>query len=491
MNSAGRREAITDDDSTGRHLLEVGHLANFDMPSNCRIRDQLDTCGGETGIQKYYFLDTRGTTEHGTALHRLVASNFCTWKAIESFVQNMMHHTEWFINDDINQQQQQSKSFVGLPPPPTIRQQNSMGATALHVAVYRNALDVDKSIKALLECDQSLHNESSSPSSLAGIPMNDGSYPLHIMTGYNLTIKGEALIALVQADPTVVMKENSVGDNALSLLWKNTLRFRWAISIMKGSTYIDYITEENHCSWMTITTPSQFIRYTKLLIKAALGKGKDGSLTIHQLSSLPRCPPMLLKFAMSSQYNSIFGVQGSVHTMDAQGMLPIHHAVQSVPVNYNRVPDYLEAQYHKSLVEVLLEAYPEGARVYDSRGRLPIHYALESGYVQEFDLMRLVELHPDSLRVQDPLSGLYPFMLVSSFRNHTRQPCNAILSFPEPKSCSSVCIDAVDLDNDDQIMKDNHTEWKKDNVRMSYFLLSFCPEAIQYQGGAPGENECK
>ena len=101
--------------------------------------------------------------------------------------------------------------------------------------------------------------------------------------------------------------------------------------------------------------------------------------------------------------------------------------------------------------------------------------------------MRLVELHPDSLRVQDPLSGLYPFMLVSSFRNHMQQPPCRILPFPGTNSCSN----EVENNDDCNHIQENHTDWKKDHVRMSFFLLSLCPEAIQYQGDGPtaGENK--
>jgi hypothetical protein len=231
--------------------------------------------------------------------------------------------------------------------------------------------------------------------------------------------------------------------------------------------------------------------------KDAEKENEDDGITIHQLCALPRCPPMLLRLALSPAYNLVFRVEGSVHSLDQQGMLPIHHAVQSAPVNYNFVPDYLGTEHRTSLVEILLKQYPQSVRILDNHGRLPLHYALESGLMNESDLLRMVELYPDSLRIQDPVSGLYPFMLVASRAKRqtaitTADPVPNMLSTTSSSTTTETTTNCQSSSststNGDRSTDEDHTEsyldWKKDHVRMSYLLLSLCPEAIQYQGQA-------
>jgi ankyrin repeat protein len=111
----------------------------------------------------------------------------------------------------------------------SLHQQDSKGITALHIAVYRNSVHVEKIVRLLLDCNSSSdcsHTSSidaSNKCSLASIQMKCGSCPLHIVTGQNLTIKEDLLKTLLSADSSVVLKEDANGDNPLSLLWKNTL----------------------------------------------------------------------------------------------------------------------------------------------------------------------------------------------------------------------------------------------------------------------------
>lgn len=86
------------------------------------------------------------------------------------------------------------------------------------------------------------------------------SYPLHILTGHNLTIQPTVLRALLQADPTVPRRADFRHDNPLSLLYKNVLRFRWARD-WEAHGLVPSLAVENcggATSWMTVIAPRQF-----------------------------------------------------------------------------------------------------------------------------------------------------------------------------------------------------------------------------------------
>lgn len=443
----------------------------------------------ESTLDEYYFLDRRGETLDGSALHRLVASKLCTTEALLAFLDNRMAHLESLKMTIICKDEvlhTPTCKFDELPPPPSIRKQYSYGATSLHLAVHRNSIHVDKIIQLLLGCDcTNFSDDTIVPcvsSSLVSIPMNCGSYPLHVLTGQNATINEKALKILVDADPTVIWKEDKNGDNPVSLLWKNTLRFRWAISIMEGAPFIDYIDKENASSWMTITTPWKYIRCTLLMLRAALRKHDNEIFTVHELCAFPRCPPILLMLAMLPEYNADLCVQGSVYSLDENGRLPLHHAVKNAPAHYRYVPDYLKQKCQRSLVSLLLDKFPDAVQIKDSAGRLPLHYALENGCMQETDLMRLVELYPAGLKMEDPVSGLYPFMLVSHTARASTFHLEASHFFLSNKFPSTPESSSEDFGSEGGDLADlkHCMEWKKDHVRVSFLLLSLCPEAMQY-----------
>ena len=130
-------------------------------------------------------------------------------------------------------------SFVG--------RRNRMGATALHIAVWRNSWHAGDVVELLLHANPEESKEGGEgvtssltptpppPLSLASIPMRCGAYPLHVACGLpHLTLRSEILRSLLDADPTLAFAEDVNGDNPLSILWKNVLRYRWARSAERG-----------------------------------------------------------------------------------------------------------------------------------------------------------------------------------------------------------------------------------------------------------------
>ena len=455
------------------------------------------------------------------------------------------------------------------------------GATALHVAVFRNSSYVYDIVKLLLryekygkekdysedttidDFDDDHHNTrnptcTSSKLSVSSIPLERcGSYPLHVVCGQNLTIDERVVELLLQADPSVTTKEDKHGDTPLSLLWKNACRFRWTLSIMDTTKpYIDYI-EENQSSWMTIISPFQFIRLSKLLLCWSLSTtieskgtseisrcgGKksnedvfldeinvDSNVNIHDLCTINRLPPIIYQMMKTKQYNDVLKVVGNARTFDDEGRLPLHIAVQVRPATYQFVPDFVPKSVRKTLIQHLLEDYPEAVYVQDNTGRLPIHYALHSGVCIEDDLLSLLRLYPDSLRVQDPVTHLFPFMLVAA--KHQKQQrdqgqqhhslpnvsqqlisiCRASIggrAIPQTMSSvygvlgdgefdsastssspqrvsSPVPTAGITTSSVTQIEEEQDNHWKDDHIRMTFHLLQLCPDVVHLSSSLPG-----
>jgi len=480
-------------DSSGRDLQRLCLGAKSQNEINRKMREWLEHADTVSKADSY-LKDLYVESDFRVAFNCLLNSYHATKRSVEKFLNHRFYNIERFKKQ--GKHQDNDSTIPTIPQhisPFILYNQDLKVTTALHVAVYRNSLHADKIAKLLLNWDRSSNeylasDEETTVVSLASIPMICGSYPLHILTGQNLTINEDLLETLLYADSSIPFKDDVNGDNPISLLWKNTLRFRWAISVMEGATFIDYI-DNNDCSWIAVITPHQFIEFSLLMAGAALRNQKKSGNTsrtsvnkIHDLYRIPRCPPMLLRLLRSPEYNALFGVHGTAYTFDDHGMLPIHHAVQNPPVTYKFVPSSLKLHREKSLVEMLLEENPGGVRVADDTGRLPLHYALDIGCLLERDLLALIRLYPGSLRIRDPITGLLPFMLASI--NHKRtatynSPNSSVTEVKEEKISSSL------LNTSESVVSRMasaagrcQAEWKRDHLETSYLLLMMCPDAM-------------
>mmetsp|Transcript_54167 Transcript_54167/g.131446 ORF Transcript_54167/g.131446 Transcript_54167/m.131446 type:complete len:625 (+) Transcript_54167:171-2045(+) len=538
------------------------------------------------------------SSPNGTALHRLLAArtNYTTCcprsLLVEKLLEDKHVKQQYQHHELLHSHHQQAhccgKSKSSWSISNSIIQHTTTGpiatgATALHVAVFRNSSYVYDIVKLLLQyekydnekdnsedtttddLDDDHHNNNnnnnrnptstSSKRSVASIPLERcGSYPLHVVCGQNLTIDERVVELLLHSDRSVALEEDKHGDTPLSLLWKNTCRFRWTLSIMDTTKpYIDYI-EENQSSWMTIISPFQFIRLSKLLIYWSLstnvektnasdtgcGGGKksdedvlfdgintDSYVTIHDLCSINRLPPMIYQMTKAKPYNDVLKVVGNARTFDDEGRLPLHVAVQVRPSTYHFVPDFVPESARKSLIQHLLEEYPEAVYVLDNTGRLPIHYALHSGVCIEDDLLSLLRLYPDSLRIQDPVTHLLPFMLVAAnhqqhqYQQHHCLPnvskqlisiCTASTgehAIPQTMPNGSGVLDDDELDaastpssaqrvssqvtpagitssSNKRTEEEQDHHWKDDHIRMTFHLLQLCPDVVHLSSSLSG-----
>ncbi len=170
-------------------------------------------------------------SDFGTSLQCLLNSYHATEVSVEKFLIQQISNVERLYNDDGNVMDANPRNTSYERKKQAIfslHDQDLKGITALHVATYRNSLHADKIAGFLLNwgrfSNEFLNSDKATKQiSMASIPMKCGSYPLHILTGQNLTIKEELLETLLRADPSVPFKDDINGDNPISLLWKNTL----------------------------------------------------------------------------------------------------------------------------------------------------------------------------------------------------------------------------------------------------------------------------
>lgn len=147
-------------------------------------------------------------------------------------------------------------------------------------------------------------------------------------------------------------------------------------------------------------------------------------------------------------------------------MLPLQYAVQTKPATFRFVPDYLKCEYRKTLVGLLLEQYPKSAMVADGKGRLPLHYALEKSYLDENDLLTLVKLYPESLHFQDPVSRLYPCMLVAAQSNQRLQMITTpspLSNWVDPLWTTDVALTQINSMTDNDSLGESEPKWETEN----------------------------
>jgi hypothetical protein len=377
--------------------IELSRILAWHNPfSNCIESDE------QPSSHKYYFLDCKGTNEYGDhALHRLCALHI-NKTAIHNFLAHRKEHERIHnlrpIDDALMDR------YDDLPDPIRVDAANHVGVTALHVAVYRNAWHVEKIVRRILEeCPR-----------LASIPMKCGTYPLHIVTGHNLTISPSVIDYLLQVDPTVVWNDDCYGDNPLSLLWKNVLRFRWS-HYCEMFNVIPEMHKEGDMSWMTVISPEQFCDYCLRMIAAAQGVYNPEHLTWHDVCRMPRCPPLLIRLLLSTEWQHKIPYKhlsrSRLMQTDRHGQTPLHIACATAPTTLRYVPQEIVDTF-RSVVSLFVGASPDAALVLDKYGCCPLHYLVGNTPVLQmshvYDVLELVNACPEALSIQNPTSGLYP-----------------------------------------------------------------------------------
>jgi hypothetical protein len=295
--------------------------------------------------------------------------------------------------------------------------------------------------------------------------MKCGSYPIHVACANNVCIRDGLWRSLIETDPVVILKEDIHGDNPLSLFWKNVLRFSWARRTESGQRIV---CRDGDLSHRSLITPERYWRYSLFLVKHAKSVVHCRQLqlhsfsqvvTIHDMVAMPRCPPLLVRLAL---WNPMWA--GDATTRDVvSGKLALHCAAAAKPFDASYMPPHARNVVPKSVIEILLEANPRSAHVKDNSGRIPLHYAIESGVASAADLFLLWNAYPGGMRVQDPITKLYPFMLLVTrvvSQNPIAGPCR-ISNF----------------------LSELEQPWKTNQVDTAFLMLRRCPEVVTYHAG--------
>ena len=503
-----------------RHIATDHHGSNGDFTIDSLF--YFKTADGYQGYVPYYFFDKHGVEEcYGTSsLHRLAAMH-CPGHVVEDFLQHACHHRQLLDITGSNhyQQSRPPHTILCVDPPRIGGQTAKAGATALHVAVCRNSWYVEETTRILLRAyDDEQHLlvrrgvlQPHEVRSLASIPMASGSLPLHVVCGMHTTVRRDLLTALLDADPTAAIRDDSNGDNAFSLLWKNVLQFNWARRMERGDRPIAFLDNcaESLPTWQTIIGRDEYWKQSIIMLRSVLqetttkrqSKGENtaercsstGSLDVdmmeedqiklHHIAAIPRCPSLLIRMALAS---CKFRSQLS-EADEEDGMLPLHHAAradpyttnylpfpQSVPISCDSLADKANAEnipstdcfggYKgesssslclnlESTLNIVCAIYPNAAAIMDRSGRLPLHLALRSGKTWNAEIQTLFDAHPEGLSRADPRTGLLPFM--------------------------TAAVAEKDLDNESMITNEGKNK-EQDMFTTSFLLLRKKPEVIMH-----------
>lgn len=384
----------------------------------------------------YFRADQQGLTPTGeTALHRFLAFHTTSREALADF---------------LNAAAASNRVDVAA----LLHHRNRAGATALHVALHRNSWHVAGIVDLLLQVAPQL----------AVTPMHCGTYPLHVLTGQSLTINSTVFAVLLQAAPSVATEQDVHGDTPLSLLYKNVLRFRWARAWeLQGQPPQGFDTgsssssrlQKKDLSCMTIIAPDQFLECSLQLLEASAQHSHNNNsnhnhprnkccswLTWHSICATDRCPPLLIRMLLhqilfqqqqeqgDTPACAASSVRRPFRERDARGRLPLHWAATAQAVSTRFLPSDCAPQ-HRTVLELVLTAFPAAASVPDGAGRLPLNVAVSNptllGIAGENNnsksvavrspvkaVMALARTFPASLAVPDPETGLYPVLQLAA-----------------------------------------------------------------------------
>ncbi|KAI2507401.1 hypothetical protein MHU86_7014 [Fragilaria crotonensis] len=135
-----------------------------------------------------------------------------------------------------------------------------------------------------------------------------------------------------------------------------------------------------------------------------------GEYILHAASSLagvsggPTLPlPLLILFHWMHKEKT--------QTGDAKGRLPLHYALMNHEGSDSSTKIDSKSIKNNFWVDMLLDSFPEGTKIYDKSCRLPLHYALGlASSPCRLDVVgKLLAHHPESIERRDPITGLYPF----------------------------------------------------------------------------------
>jgi len=225
-----------------------------------------------------------------------------------------------------------------------------------------------------------------------------------------VTVKDKRGICSISSAWNLFVHEVRVKDAKNALLEKERVKNNRR-ALKMASTHLD-LTGNAEDWWEKI----------QLLLKAAYHNSVDDPLpgnkkwrVLHATAGSD-CPSELLRLVLKLCRVQLF-------IKDEDNRLPLHIAAAA--------PLYIKQPFESHSDPVickLASTFPDGALEVDKEGRLPLHIALDHHKTWNDGVSRLLQLHPQTARVCDPKTRLYPFMLaaIGDSESKIREECSRI-----------------------------------------------------------------
>eukprot|EP00977_Amphora_coffeiformis_P022988 scaffold12027_cov168-Amphora_coffeaeformis.AAC.2 len=315
---------------------ELGRIMAYKNPHAWAVPDSNEK------EHRYFSLDSMLSKEGDTPLMRLLALH-----ATPLTIKNFLFYSENCRRRDYQHGLSRQENVSNKPSTleDGVLKSNHLGVSPLHVLLHRNSFYVGEIVRLLLSVDPTLVRRRMKIT---------GSFPLHISMANSLTLEQEVLQDLLVVDPSVVYEEDVDGDNPVSLLYKNVLRFRWARNWVTRSMSPN-AADLTSQSWMTVITPDQFLSFCTAMIIAAQGNGSiHGNITWHSICAFPRCPPLLIKILEQKMSTD------SLLQQDEESCTPLHYAAKAAAMSQASIPQHILKE-SESTLELILSLAPQAA----------------------------------------------------------------------------------------------------------------------------------
>ncbi len=228
----------------------------------------------------------------------------------------------------------------------------------------------------------------------------DGCLPIHMaMTN---SAPHDVLSLLIQAAPDSVKVKNKWGYTPYEWIFSRCLYELLTLNEASGS---DAVTK--NIVWHTI----------KVLIKALSRKEEKNERTILHMTTEFDCPVAVLE-AIIKEFPWM------IVARDKYGRVPLASAAGAP-----------ESSVSNELLQFLVSVAPQTLLEKDKDGRIPLHLAIDHK-LKWSSIKFMVLSSPDSVRVRDDHTNLFPFMLLSSKPWASLNDLNEVLS---------VCLDFFEM----------------------------------------------
>ena len=237
--------------------------------------------------------------------------------------------------------------------------------------------------------------------------------PLHLACrhGASLTILKE----LLAVNMSMATTANETGTKPAAFVWNEFVRnpgngkiLQHMRQLFGGIQVQDGMDDEDY------RNVEELLKRISLLLQAAKQEDPEGPLhLIHDLVSHQSSLGDINHFLALA----IELYPQQVQTWNDTGDYPLHIAASNPPLarpRFSCARAFLDP--HRDSVDLLVQSFPDAARITNRYGHLPIQLALREGRRTWWTgVASLIEAESDTLLIRDSMTRLYPFQLAAAF----------------------------------------------------------------------------